>query len=208
LALTILGNALPLLGVMLVGWDIYTLLIFYWCETVIFGFWTVVTIGLHRDSDIKALRHHDTQKEGGSAAAVILALHAGFFMAIHLFLMSSLYGTEWPGHLNSLGAFVGTFIIGQNLWPMLAGAFVQRALVFWEDHRANSVTPATAGLYLRIVVMQMVIIFGSWGVLMLGSGLFGLMLLVAMKTVLDLYWPRIIAFALRIAGMKPSHRRG
>jgi hypothetical protein len=26
--------------------------------------------------------------------------------------------------------------------------------------------------------------------------------------VLDLYWPRIIAFALRLAGMMPSHRRG
>ncbi len=208
MALTILGNALPLLGVMLVGWDIYTLLIFYWCETMIFGFWTVVTIGFHRDSDANAPWRPDARRQGGSAATVIVALHAGFFMAIHLFLMNSLYGKEWPGHLSSLGAFVDTFIIGQNLWPMLAGSFLQRALVFWEDHRANSVTAATVGLYLRIVVMQMVIIFGSWGVLMLGSGLFGLLLLVAMKTVLDLYWPRIIAFALKLAGMMPSHRRG
>lgn len=37
------------------------------------------------------------------------------------------------------------------------------------------------------LVMQVVIIFGSLGVLLVGRGLFGLMLLVALKTLLDLY---------------------
>lgn len=197
LALTILGNALPLIGVLLVGWDIYTLLVFYWCETLIIGFWTVVTIALHEGrqtwSGAGALGRGPTST---TSTAFVVLLHAGFFMAIHLFLMSSLYGDAWPGHLRSVGTFIDTFVIGQGLWPMLGGVFLQRALIFWEERQAPSISPAMVGFYLRIFVMQIVIIFGSLGVLLVGSGLFGLMLLVALKTLLDLYWSRIVAYAV------------
>jgi len=198
LVLTILANALPLIGVLLVGWDIYTLLVYYWCETLIVGFWTVVTIALHRDTDTEGRWRPEWRGKGGAAPALTVTLHAGFFMAIHLFLMNSLYGDRWPGHLDSIQVFVATFLVGQNLWPMLGGTFLQRGLIFWGDYRANSVTPATIGLYLRIIVMQVVIIFGSLGVLLAGSGLLGVLLLVAMKTVLDLYWPRLVAYASRV----------
>jgi hypothetical protein len=198
LALTILANALPLIGVLLVGWDIYTLLVYYWCETLVVGFWTVLTIALHRDTNTEGPWRPGYRSKGGAAPALTVTLHAGFFMAGHLFLMNGLYGDEWPGHLDSVQVFVATFLIGQNLWPMLGAAFLQRGLVFWGDYRANSVTPATVALYLRVVVMQLVIIFGSLGVLLAGSGLLGLMLLVAMKTMLDLYSPRLIALASRL----------
>lgn len=197
LALTILGNVLPLMGVLLVGWDIYTLLVFYWCETLIIGFWTVATIALHEGQETWAPAGGASRPPTSRAAtACIVLLHAGFFMAIHLFLMSSLYGAEWPGHLRSVGTFIDTFVIGQGLWPMLAGVFLQRAAIFWEERRAPSISPTMVALYLRILVMQVVIIFGSWGVLLAGSGLFGLMLLVALKTLLDLYWSRIVAYVV------------
>lgn len=200
-ALVVLSNILPLLGVVLAGWDIYTLLIFYWLETGIIAFWTVMTMAFHKGLETWSF-DGPAQRSNGLAAggAAFVAVHAGFFMAIHLFLMSSLYGGDWPGHLRSPWIFLDTFVIGQKLWPMLALVFLHRAAMFWEDRRADSLTPQIVGLYTRIVVMQIVIIIGAWGAMLLGSGLFGLVLLVSMRAMLDLYWPQILAYVLRVSG--------
>lgn len=192
-SLTILGNLLPVAGVLFLGWDIYTLLVYYWCETVIVGFWTALAIAFQGRQDNR--RSGDTTGSrgvGAPKAAILVALHAGVFIALHLLLMSTLYGRDWPGHLESPGVFVETFIIGQGLWPMLALAFIQRAAVFWE--RAENLPPVVIELYVRIAVIQVVVILGAWGVMLLDTGLFGLVLLVAIKTMLDLYWPKVLAW--------------
>lgn len=205
----VLGNALPLLGVLYAGWDIYTLLIFYWCETVIVCFWTVATVAMHKGTQTWGLSGPTRRDEGTAAtAAAFITAHAGFFMAIHLFLMSSLYGGDWPGHLRSASTFIDTFVIGEGLWPMLAVVFLQRGAIFWEEHREPSVLPAIAGLYLRIIVMQIVIIFGAWGVMLLGSGMVGLLLLVGLRMLLDFRWPRLVGWLVDrvIAGEKSRPR--
>ncbi len=199
LAFVVLSNVLPLLGVLLAGWDIYTLLIFYWMETVVIAFWTVLTIAFHKGEETWTLDGFRRRTGGlASVGAGFIAVHAGFFMAIHLFLMSVLYGDEWPGHLGSAPIFLETFLVGQNLWPMLALIFLHRAAIFREDRKDASVAPVIVSLYMRIVVMQVVIIFGAWGAMLLGSGWFGLILLVAMRTMLDLRWPAILAYVLRM----------
>lgn len=193
LAVTVFANLLPLAGVLLLGWDIYVLLIFYWCETAIIGFWTVITVALHR-GEVTWSFDGPTKREGQVpwAIAIFLALHAGFFMAVHLFLLSALYGNAWPGSLRSPLAFFETFVIDQRLWPMLALVFVHQAMVFVEVRQAHSVVPSIVGLYMRIVVMQVVLIIGAWGVMLTGSGLFGLCLLVAGRAALDLFWPQVL----------------
>lgn len=201
LALVVLCNVLPLLGVLLAGWDVYTLLVFYWCETVIIALWTVLTIAFHKGLETWTFDGAAPRtKSLASAGAGFVAVHAGFFMTIHLVLMSVLYGGDWPGHLRSPQAFIATFVIGETLWPMLALVFLHRAAMFSEDRKADTLTPLIASLYMRIVVMQVVIILGAWGVMLMGSGLFGLVLLVAMRAALDLYWPAILAYVLDKAG--------
>ncbi len=199
LALVVLSNILPLLGVLLAGWDIYTLLVFYWMETAIVAFWTVLTIAFHEGKETWTLDGFGRRTAGlAGAGAAFIAVHAGFFMSIHLFLMSALYGGDWLEHLKSPLVFLETFLIGQNLWPMLALVFVHRAAIFWEDRKQQSTAPVIVSLYMRIVVMQVVIVIGAWGAMLLDSGWFGLILLVAMRTALDLRWPDILAYVLRL----------
>lgn len=195
IASIVFSNLLPLLGVLYAGWDIYTLLVAYWFETLIIAFWTVITIDQHQGTETLGFSGRTRRNQGTAATgAAFITVHAGFFLAIHLFLMSALYGSGWPGHLQSAWVFIDTFVIGQGLWPMLAALFLQRAVIFWQERKAPSVLPAIAGLYLRIIVMQLVIIIGAWGVLLFGSGLWGLILLIAMKAALDLLWPRLIGW--------------
>lgn len=204
-SLTILGNLLPVAGVLFLGWDIYTLLVYYWCETLIVGFWTALSIALQgREVGGGSENTIEGRRTGSSKAAILLALHAGFFIAVHLLLMSTLYGQDWPGHLDSPLVFVETFIVGQGLWPMLAVTFLQRAATFWERRGGESRAPAVVELYVRIAVIQFVVILGAWGVMLLDNGLIGLALLVAMKTMLDLYWPKVFAWIVN-SGVQPRN---
>lgn len=197
LPMIVLSNLLPLAGVLFAGWDVFTLLVFYWCETLIIGFWTVVTMALFK-GEVTWSMDGPTHPASPSAAgaATMIAFHAGFFMAIHFFMMAQLYGEGWPGATRSVTAFVETFLIGQKLWPMLALVFLHRAAIFFEERKQTSLLPTVAGLYTRIVVMQVVIVIGAWGVMLTGSGLFGLILLIAMRVALDLYWPRLITYVV------------
>jgi hypothetical protein len=194
----VLGNILPVAGVLFVGWDIYTLLITYWCETLIVGFWAIVTIGLHDGEETpRPLTDMSSRASADPASNPALALlPAGFLLALHLFLIGRLYGGAWPGHLNSVSTFIDTFLIGQELWPALAVFFVQQAAICWQDRKAPSILPTIAGLNLRVTVMQFVIIFGAGGVMLSGSGLLGLVLLAGLKTLLDLRLPRLVGWVV------------
>jgi hypothetical protein len=195
----VLVNILPVFGVLFAGWDIYTLLITYWCETLIVGFWAIVTIGLHEGEEtprpFTGMAGHGSADPASNPALAILP--AGFLLALHLFLTSRLYGGAWPGHLNSVSTFIDTFLIGQGIWSALAVFFVQRAAICWQDRKAPSILPTIAGLNLRVTVMQFVIIFGAGGVILSGSGLLGLVLLAGLKTLLDLRWPRLVDWVVR-----------
>ncbi len=197
LVLIVISNILPLAGVLLAGWDIYTLLVFYWCETLIVAFWTVMTIAFHQGEQTWSFDGPTARTNGaGGVAATFITLHAGFFLAIHLFLMNALYGGDWQGSMRSPLVFFETFVIGERLWPMLGLVFLHRGAIFLEERREKSVMPAIAGLYMRIVVMQIVIIIGAWGVMLTGSGMLGLILLVAGRAILDFQWPRLVRFGM------------
>lgn len=205
LPVIVMSNALPLVGVLTMGWDIYTLLIFYWLETAIITFWTVMTVALNDGEAVFAHTGSGSRDSGPKPfIGLMLFLHAGAFLAVHLYLISSLYGGAWPGHLNSAQEFLGTFLIEQRLWPMLAFIFLHRGVMFLDERRHEDVTQSVYSLYARIVVMQLVIIIGSWGVLMLGSGLFGLILLVSMRAALDMYWPQILNALVRAVKSAPQ----
>ena len=38
------ANLLPIVGVVFWGWDAFVLLMLYWLETAVIGFWTIVRV--------------------------------------------------------------------------------------------------------------------------------------------------------------------
>ncbi|UYN99778.1 MAG: hypothetical protein KIT02_00595 [Devosia sp.] len=199
LVLTVLSAILPLFGVLFAGWDIFTLMVFYWCETLVIAFWTVLTIAFHiGEAPVVRDRRTGMPIKSGISAGFI-ALHASVFMGVHLFLMSALYGDGWSDRIWSVEGFVRTMVIGENLWPILLLIFLYRGAVFLEDRRQASLVPTVAALYVRIVVMQFVIIFGGWGVMLTGSGMIGLLLLIGLRLAIELSWGRVLDFAIRAA---------
>ena len=51
------ANAMPLLGVLYWGWDVFVLLMLYWLETAVIGFWMIARIFRRARRDVHGRAH-------------------------------------------------------------------------------------------------------------------------------------------------------
>lgn len=187
----IAGNLLPILGIVWLGWDASTLIILYWMETAVIGLWTVLRLAVTPQEKLPrfgAFGANDAHVDG-LGLGLFLLLHAGFFMGIHMFMLSGIAPGEWSRHLASPVAFVTDFVIPTGLWIPLAGLCISRGAVTLHEIRMQR--PAghfIAGFYARIILMQMVILMGGMLALLLDSPAVLLMLIVVFKTIVEVYW--------------------
>lgn len=188
----IAANLLPLLGIFVLGWDASTLIILYWMETAVVGFWLVARLLFARSESVPSLLPAIGPSVHGAAMAAFITVHAGIFMAGHLLFLYALAGGEWSRHLGSPVAFVRDFMIPSGVWLPLVALFVARGFVTIGEVRAhNPITHLVAGFYARIVLMQFVILLGGFLSLTMGSPVLLLILIVALKLIVEIYWDSV-----------------
>lgn len=194
----IAGNLLPLAGVLFWGWDVFVLLILYWLETLVIAFWAIVKMLLPPDSPPPAGTEDGHAARAGRALFTIF--HAGIFMVVHFVFLWTLFSGPWRARIAGVRDFWNEIIIGSDLWAPLLILFLIR---FWQVfalriERRLGLVPAEVrepyeggvpgGLYTRIIVMQLTIIFGGWLALTLGGRMPALVLLVFLKTAVELFF--------------------
>lgn len=195
-------NAIPVIGILLWHWDAFQLLILYWMETVVLGFWAIVLVAL---SPAKALGPFAT---GKSRLGIIpfLILHSGIFMGVHFVFLWELFAGGWASRVHGLGDFFRLIEIEQKLWLPLLLLFLVQGLVVtltvlepkwipgWrpqsvilaaQDEGAFPVSGPLFGFYVRIIIIQFALIFGG-GIAVLVGAVLPLILLVVIKTAIDL----------------------
>jgi hypothetical protein len=215
------ANLVPLVGVIAWGWDAFVLLMLYWLETAVIAFWTVVRVAtMPRGAlgDLKLEGQRGPVSPIGMAA--FFTLHAGIFMGIHFMFLWELFAGEWSKKIRGVHAFVDQMVIGTGLWVPLAVLFVVRgALMLFDgvrpalwrrvglvDRRPTEkpvLGPGESlivGLYIRVVVMQVTIIFGAWSALLAGTA-GALAFLIVVKTAVDLSF-QLIAERVHAAMVK------
>jgi len=195
----IAANAAPLAGVLLFGWDAAALVLLYWTENLIVGFYNVLRMALVRMSPPAA-----------HASKLFLipffCFHYSGFCAVHGFFLIVLFkvadpnqafpSPSLPGPLVFVELLGGVFAaLWRNLppgllWPMAALAvshgvsFVQNYLLGGERERFT-LKRLMAQPYKRIVLLHVAILFGAMPVMLLGSPTPILALLVILKIALD-----------------------
>ena len=204
--LLLAANLVPLLGVILWGWDAFVLLMLYWLETAVIAFWTIVRIATMSASGLADLQIESKGSRPASplGLAAFFTLHAGIFMAVHFLFLWVLFAGDWAHKIHGVRSFVDQMVIDTGLWVPLLVLFVVRggfmlldAVKPWIGRRLGVVERKPAeeqmlgpgesiifGLYLRIVVMQVTIIFGAWFA-MLAGGVGALTFLILVKTAVD-----------------------
>ncbi len=185
-ALIVGANAIPLLGVLFAGWDAFTVLMLFWFESAVIGFWVCVAVAVSRQAEFKVQDSAGAPIRPGVGVALFIAAHAGVFMAVHLFFLIGFREITGSGNFD-LGAAIPVLLFDRGLWLPLAGLFVLRGLVTisdWVAHRP--LEPIVIGFYVRIVLMQLAIIFGGFFVVVAGGSLVPMILLIVFRVAIDL----------------------
>ena len=265
MAALLVANAIPLIGVLFFGWSLLTILVIYWLENGIVGFWNVPRILLAQGSVVPTLpplpdaaalaatgdakaaadlqaawqKARESQLQasvettrgaganpdrargfgaaristvGRAGLAVFFLIHYGIFWFVHgvfvftlpLFLGGGnadciagqpIFPSGTPGGFPGIETCTsGPF--GEVLWTnvLIAGIalFISHGASFLFNYigRAEYLTASpTAQMgapYARVVVLHLTILFGAFAVAILGAPIAALLLLVGLKTALDL----------------------
>lgn len=185
--LAVLANAIPLAGVLWWGWDVGFLMALFWAENLVLG-------------GINAGRMLAASPTSVLFWAVKLFLipffcfHFGMFTAGHgLFVASLFAGGGVDGGLELPWDLLSHFVAVYPTLPLaLAGIALVHVAHTWVDFVATGAYRRVAPMalmfqpYGRIVVLHVTLIFGGFAVQALGAPVAALVLLLVLKTAIDL----------------------
>lgn len=193
-------NLLPLYGVFLLGWDAFWIVLLYWTENLILGFYNILRMALVK---VK----YPAANIGKFFMIPFFAFHYGAFCAGHgLFIlalfkkdMGKLFGNEsWPFFLVFVELFVNVIkkvavLITPEMYYAILSLFISHGFsfvynFFMKGERSSTdMRKLMAAPYTRIVILHVAIIAGAFPVMMLGSPVYLLVVLILIKIMIDIY---------------------
>ena len=198
-------NTVPLAGALFLGWDAAAIILLYWMENVVTGFYNV-------------LRMVFWKAEVPAAHLVKLfiipffCIHFGGFCAGHGFFLLAFFKVgggmqhffpepAWPGPLVFVQLLIAVISrLWQSLpagmiWPVI-GLFASHGISFVQnyllggEYRSASIGKLMGRPYARIVLLHVAIIAGGLPVMLLGSPIPLLCILIVLKIALDVHMHR------------------
>jgi hypothetical protein len=204
IAIVLISNLIPLIGVLYWGWSTFVLLMLYWAETVIIAFWTLMRILIGADF----AKNFFGEITGRLFFFGFFLVHSCGFMLGHFIFLWAFYSgkvrnsTLDEAFFQSLQTeFWNGIVIANGLLIPLAVSFIGRGIAFviemaklplWrrlvDDDPVEGRQPGAlvGGLYARIIIMHLVILGGAALAQKYGA-LAPLVLLIAAKTFVDIW---------------------
>lgn len=173
----IIANLVPLAGVWLLGWEIGEIMLLYWAESGIVGFFNLLKMAV-------------VGRWATLFYGPFFVGHYGAFMAAHLLFIYTFFvkGVQGGGDiaLSEVATRFGA------LWLALLALVVSHGISFLinfigkREFAETTIQKQMAAPYSRIMIMHLTIIFGGFVIMGLGSSLPALLLLMVAKIGVDL----------------------
>ena len=175
----IVANLLPLVGVLSGHITLQQVMILFWSENAIVGFFTLLKMAVVGRWKVLFV-------------GPFFAGHYGGFMAVHFIFVYSLFsfsasGAPEPPALISLAALY------RPLWLIAGALFISHAVSFAlnfigrGEYRGETMNALMMAPYKRIVVLHVTLIFGGWIAMMTRSPAPAVALLIGLKIIADLH---------------------
>lgn len=183
----VVANLVPLYGVVALGWEAFPLMLLFWLENVI--------IGVLNAARMLSVDPHDVSQWAAKLFMVpFFCVHYGMFTAIHGVFVLSFFGTDAFGKVDGLDVLevASRAVHGLELeLAVLALAASHLFSFLWNylyqgEFRRATVPALMMQPYGRVVVLHLAIIGGGFAAAALGSPVWALLLLLALKVGLDL----------------------
>ena len=202
LAALIGANLIPFIGIFFFGWDVTFIVLLYWIENLIAGFYTILKMVF--------LKVEPAVDNVGKLFAIpFFCVHFGGFCAVHGFFLIHFFkintgssspdiGNDWWGPLVFIQLLLSVIAkIWGNRPPEMVlaviGLTISHGISFVEnyilgdEYKKSSLGKLMQQPYQRIVVMHLAILTGGIFVMKLNSPLPLMIILVLMKILVDLY---------------------
>lgn len=173
------ANVAPLAGVLLFQWDLGHVMVLYWVESGIIAIYTVLKLAV-------------VERWVALIAGPFFLCHFGAFMSVHFLFIYGMFvrGLHPPGPeepvWEALGRLFGPLWVAILILVISHGVSFLRNFLASGEFETKDARELMTDPYRRVVLMHLTIIFGGWLVLLFDSPLPGLVMLVVLKTVVDL----------------------
>jgi len=174
----IVANLVPLAGAVFLDWSLSDVMVLYWAESAVIGFFNLCKIAV-------------IGRWAALAAGPFFLGHFGGFMSVHFLFIYTLFvkglnGADGGG--DDLADVAQLFI---GLWPALVALFASHAFSFFQnflgrrEFRRRSLRNQMSEPYSRIIFMHLVLIFGGGLTMILGEPAPVLLIVIALKIYFD-----------------------
>ena len=127
----LIANAVPVWGVVFWGWDSFVLLMLYWLETAVIGFWMVARIAAYAISDVgKFVAGSLTTWKTAFVVIGFFVIFTGLFVVAYFHFLWQLFAGGWSEQIHGASDFIGKLVIGTGMWMPLLVLFLARGCGF------------------------------------------------------------------------------
>jgi Family of unknown function (DUF6498) len=190
----VVANAIPLIGVLFFGWSVWTILIVYWLENGIVGAFNVLKMAKAQgDDDSGAIgwRVNGRSAVGMAKAGLIpfFIMHYGIFWVVHGVFVFTL---PLFASFGSDGQDIGPGPDPRTILLAIVALFISHGLSYrfnfigTGEYKRVTAAGQMFAPYGRLVILHVTIIFGAILTSMTGAPAAAVVVLVVLKTALDL----------------------
>lgn len=182
-ATLVLANAVPLAGVVALGWDLHSLLVVYWLESAVVGAFTVpkmIHAGGGTEADEESVRLLRLGLVLGRIA--FFCVHYGIFWVVH-----GVFVLRFPAMFPDLAwASPGVVAAGTVGLVVSHAVSYRRNFVGGREYARTSPKRLMSAPYRRVVVLHLTVILGAFAIAAVDAPVGALAVMVVVKTALDL----------------------
>jgi hypothetical protein len=183
IASLLITNIIPLVGVLWGGWSSSTILLVYWFESAVIGFFTLQKIRIAEQTGALnkytvTLNNQPVTQNHYQFLSVFFLMHYGIFMFVHLIFLLVFF-------LRPSLNFVG---LGLSALSVVFSHFVsyQQNFITNKEYQHKTADYYFWSPYPRVIAMHVAVILGAMIMFTQGQSVLSLAVLVIVKTISDL----------------------
>jgi hypothetical protein len=195
------ANAIPLFGVIFLDWDAFFIVLLYWSENIVIGFYTILKIVFSSVS-------HPAIHLGKLVLIPFFIIHYGGFTAGHGLFLLAIFKEDiakrvledciWPFFLIFVELLLNVIkqmylLIPLQMKFVILSLFISHGVSFVYhyllkgEYKADKPPNLMASPYKRVIIMQFTILGGGFLAMTSGSPAVLLLTLVVLKTIFDVF---------------------
>ncbi len=190
----VVANAIPLIGVLFLGWNVWTILTIYWLENGVVGIFNILKMARAEGPEptgraATLYNGRPVASTAGAKATLIpfFIVHYGIFWVVHgIFVLTLPQFQAFGGESAGIRSDPVAILI------VLVGLFISHAVSYRAnyigrgEYLRTSVSEQMNAPYGRLIVLHLTIIVGGLAIATTGAPSAAVLILVLLKTALDL----------------------